>query len=142
MFLRKLFIFQHAEREIPGGGAQSEAERFEGLAPADYFSDVMLKNLEESLGRVSGIKINNIAKLSFTARGTSKIKINFEKDGKPHDAFFDVARDAATLNYKLSATIYDLAEDIVIFEKDRGDLNYGSVQHALSYALHQAFVAN
>lgn len=72
---------------------------------------------------------------------TSKIKVDFEREGKNYSAIFDVTREKFGTNYNLLAKVYD-EDDRLIFEKERTGLDYSQVEHALTFVFHQAFVEN
>lgn len=70
---------------------------------------------------------------------TTKIKIDFERDGKPYSGVFEVKREASKISYRLKAEIFD-HRGKKIFEKERTGLDYSQVEYALVFVFHQAFV--
>lgn len=70
---------------------------------------------------------------------TSKIKVDFERDGKSYSAIFAVTRELSGNTYHLHAKVHD-SQGNVIFEKERSELDYSQVEHALIFVFHQAFV--
>lgn len=71
----------------------------------------------------------------------SKIKIEFEREGKDYYAIFAVTREPSGTTYHLHGEVFD-ENDGMIFEKDRSGLDYSQVEHALTFVFHQAFVEN
>ena len=70
---------------------------------------------------------------------TSKIKVDFEREGKNFSAVFEVTREPNGSTYHLNARVYD-ENDNLIFEKERTGLDYSQVEYALTFVFHQAFV--
>ncbi len=72
---------------------------------------------------------------------TSKIKVDFTKNGQKYSAIFGVTREPSGTTYHMHAEVF--AEDgKKFFEKERGGLDYSQVEHALTFVFHQAFVEN
>lgn len=69
----------------------------------------------------------------------SKIKVDFNREGKGYSAIFKVLREESGNTYSLHARVID-DEGNEIFEKERHDLDYSQVEHALIFVFHQAFV--
>ncbi len=70
---------------------------------------------------------------------TSKIKVDFERDGKNYSAIFAVTREPSGMSYHLHAEVFDEKEK-KIFETERSGLDYSQVEYALTFVFHQAFV--
>lgn len=71
----------------------------------------------------------------------SKIKIDFEREGKNYSAIFAVAREQNGTTYNMHAQVFD-SKGKQLFEKSRNGLDYSQVEYALTFVFHQAFVEN
>lgn len=72
-------------------------------------------------------------------KNTSKIRVDFERDGHDFYAVFGVTRQPNGTTYHLQAEVFD-HKNRKIFEKERFGLDYSQVEHALTFVFHQAFV--
>lgn len=72
-------------------------------------------------------------------KSTSKIKVDFKREGEKYSAVFGVKREQNSPAYNLNAEVFD-SKGKKIFEKQRRDLDYSQVEPALLFVFHQAFV--
>jgi len=70
---------------------------------------------------------------------SSKIKVDFKREDKSYSATFDVKREKSGLTYSLHADVFN-EKGKKIFSKDRPNLDYSQIEHALVFVFHQAFV--
>ncbi|GEM_PF-3627766 len=70
---------------------------------------------------------------------TSKIQVDFEREGENYKAVFSVTREPSGMSYHLHAEVFN-EKGGKIFDKERSGLDYSQVEYALTFVFHQAFV--
>lgn len=128
---------------------EAQAEGNDQLTPALYFSAERCADMENTLRKISNIRIDHVAVGPTEVKSkTSTLIVDFSRDGKKYQALFAAKRDEDNEDHDNPAYTYSLTSNISaisgkgqrFFTKKRGGLNYLQIEQSMVFVFHEAFV--